>query len=606
MAYSGGYAGGYSDAVGAEVTFAGTGTFTADGVVEFSAAVAFAGTGTFTLAVATGDPEAAFIGAGTFTATAAVTFGATVRFPGGSSFMVAATAGAAVHFRGAGHLRVSVELDYRVDVVDHNGSVLGTLANARLGRYSFELNGTGTADFTLATTDPDAHLVRPGREIQIWRNGVLQWWGPVVRPQAGLDTSNWQCADLFWYFERRFMGRADRTNLLVNGDFEAGEANWTFEGGVTHSIDTALKVEGTQSLLLGGTAENHTGYASQTMPAWTQYHPDGDFLTASVWVYVPSSTYQGGAAGDLGLVVIHKRGAATVNAEFAVIDDDTPKNEWLPLEVGVGGVLTGDTVEVRLFPPHGTAYFDLATLTAMESLSFWPSADVADVVDGIVRYAQDRAPFNFNHGKSDVNVGTSTPATGTQVGRTYQFAEHRNVADAILEFVRMGIIDVDIEITPSIRTFTTYAPTKGTAFPVPLTLDQNVADFTWNWDGESAASSVIILGPGDGPDRPEGGATGALVGGEFSAELVESAPDDATIGELDTVAAERLAITVNPEILEVATLPGVGIIGNLHTGDTVPVRIQHGWLNINDTYRVVRIEVDPYVDQAHVTLNPVP
>jgi hypothetical protein len=586
VAYSGGYTSGYGDAVAPEVAFAGIGTFT----------------------VTVAGPSVVFAGAGTFTATAGtVSFAATVRFPGGSTFTVSATAGAAVSFSGTGTLRVSVELDYRVDVVDRNGSVFGTLANARIGKYSYELNGVGSADITLATTDPDAYLVRPGREIQIWRNGILQWWGPVVRPQAGLRETTWQCASLLWYFEHRFMGRADRTNLLTNGDFEAGEASWTFSGGVTHSVDTTLTVEGTQSLLLGGATADHTGHATQTIPAWGQYHPQGDYLTVSCWVWIPSSTYLGGAISDLGLVAVHRNGAGeTIDAQFATIDDDTLRDQWLPLEVGIAAVKTGDTVEVKLFPPHGTAYFDLVTVTAMESLSFPAGTDIARIVEGIVLYAQDQ--HVFTHGKSDLNIGFAGADTGeTRQGEfAYQFVEHRNILDAILEPVRQGLIDIDIEISPSTRTFRTYAPRKGSLSAIPLVLDENLADFTWSWDGENAASTVIVLGEGDGPDRAEGVATDPTFLDGLSLELVESAPDDATVGDLDAVAAERLTVAAHPEIVEVTTLPGAGIIGNLTTGDTVTLRIHHGWVNIDTTYRVARIDIDPYHDQAALTLNPAP
>jgi hypothetical protein len=130
-----------------------------------------------------------------------------------------------------------------------------------------------------------------------------------------------------------------------------------------------------------------------------------------------------------------------------------------------------------------------------------------------------------------------------------------------------------------------------------------VADFTYSWDGERAAGSVVVIGPGDGPDRPEGGAVDPSFLDGLTLEIIESAEDDTTVGELDAQATERLAIAKNPTILEVTTLPGAGIIGNLNTGDTVPVLISHGWVDIDAVYRVVRIAISPYMDQATITLN---
>ena len=509
-------------------------------------------------------------------------------------------------------------LPYEVKVVAQDGTPYGTLTDAVVDSVSWELNAPGAAAITLATTDPDAAYMVAGREVQIFYAGgsVPIWWGPIVRPQAGLHTTTWQCAGLLWYFAHRYLGRADRVNQLTNGDFEAGETGWSFLGGVTHSVETTIVQDGAKSEELTGAAAGHDSFATQT---WTHPgggYPGGDFLTGSVWVYIPSAGYVAPALRSRGLLLIHYKGGAIVEVQGeqgsslpAVIDDDTPKDEWIPLETGVAFVQPGDTIEVRLYPPEGTAYFDLATLTFMESLSFgYPStpADVADIVAGIVDYAQDNLA-GFTHGKSDLNIGTAGAATGVTRQVAYQFAEHRNILDAILEYVRQGVIDIDIAFTATTRTFTTYAPSKGSLYGTTLELDVNVADYSWAQDLEQAASSVVMLGPGDGPDRPEGSATDpSLLGGAFTMEIVEQAPDDTTVGQLDARASERLAVAARPEILEVTTLPGAGVIGDLLVGDTVEVVISRGWVAVNNTYRVARIEADLLQDQATITLNAEP
>lgn len=512
--------------------------------------------------------------------------------------------------------------DYQVFVVDQEGTPYagsgddGEVVNARLSSVSSELNAAGSVTITLATTDPDAALFEVGREVQIFVDGVTDpvFWGPIVRPQAGLDESSWQCAGLLWYFAHRFMGRADRVNQLANGDFEAGETAWAFAG-VTHSVNTnpTYILEGTKSLRLEGTAADHAqfAYAGWTHPAGG--YPGGDYLTASAWVYVPSADYVGGAANDYGLVIIHRRAGAVLGGNASpTIGDDFTFDEWVQLETGIGGVIEGDTIEVRLFPPHGVAYYDLASLTFMESLSFGypgPAVDVTDIIEGIVAYAQDRAPYDFDHGKSDLNIDFAGSPTGVTLQIAYQFEEHRNILDAIMEYVRAGYCDIDTAVTSTTRTFTVHPPRKGSLYGTTLDLGNtttpgNLAEFTFSQDLENGASSVVLLGPGDGPDRPEGGATdSSFVGGAFTAEIVESAPDDATVGQLDARSAERLATAAHPEILEVTTLPGAGVIGALEVGDTVPVVISYGWVDIDDTYRATRIEADLYMDQAKITLN---
>lgn len=501
-------------------------------------------------------------------------------------------------------------------VVEQDGTSFGTVANAIISPVSSELNAAGAVTITLATTDPDAVLLQPGREVQVYKDGITDplFWGPIVRPQAGLDESSWQCVGLLWHFAHRYLGRADRVNQLANGDFEAGEVGWGFSG-VTHAVNTNMTyvAEGTKSERLEAGAADHAlfAFAGWTHPAGG--YPGGDFLTASAWVYVPSASYVGGAANDYGLVIIHRRAGAVIggSGDGGTIGDDFTFDEWVQLEVGIGGVVEGDTIEVRLFPPHGVAYYDLVTLTFMESLSFGypgPAVDVTDIIEGLVLYAQDLLP-GFSHGKSDLNIGFAGADTGITRQVAYQFEEHRNILDAIMEYVRAGYCDIDIALTPTTRTFTVYPPRKGSLYGTTLALGTaevpgNVEDFTYSHDLENAASTVVLLGPGDGPDRPEGAATDtSFVGGAFTAEIVESAPDDATIGQLDARAAERLAVAAHPEILEVTTLPGSGVIGALKVGDTAPVDISRGWVVVDGTYRATRIEADLSMDQATITLN---
>lgn len=517
--------------------------------------------------------------------------------------------------------------DYTVFVVDMDGTPYAgsgpddELANAKVDRVSLELNGVGSTEISLATTDPDAALMVPGREVQIYIDGVTDpiFWGPIVRPQAGLDETTWQCAELPWYFAHRFMGRADRTNLLTNGDFEAGETGWSFAG-VTHSIDTGTFNDGTKSLKLTGTTADHDDNAYQIFTHPAGGHPLGDYVTASTWVYVSSADYVGGALNDFGLVVVHRDADGNVlDASVAEIGDDTPRNAWIPLEAGVLYVKEGHTVEVRLFPPHGVAYFDTVTLTYMESLSFpsseVDSGEVTDIIGGIVDYAQDR--LAFDHGKSDLNIDHAGADTGKVFTLlAYQFAEHRNILDAILEYVRNGYCDISIEITATTRTFTVWPISadsrtpklgKGSVYGTTLQLDVNVADFSFSSDLENAASQVVMLGPGDGPDRPEGGASdSSFVGGAFTLEIVEQAPDNTTVGQLDARAVDRLKVAARPEIIEVTTLPGAGVIGDLVVGDSVHTIISRGWVDIDDTYRVARIEASLQTDQATLTLNPIP
>jgi hypothetical protein len=432
--------------------------------------------------------------------------------------------------------------------------------------------------------------------VQILDGADVVLWGPIVRPQKKLKRSTYQISGCLWYLGRRFFGRADRVNLLTNGDFEAGETGWSFAGGVTHSIDTGEFLEGTQSLKLEGATADHDTYAHQLYTHTTQYHPTGDYVTLAAGAYVPSADYLGGAYADRGLLIVHRNAAGdALHYDVAEIGDATVNDDWLHLEVGVPSVKAGDEVEVFLYPPHGSANWDLVTLTLMESLAF-ENADVADVVEAIALYAQDLGAFT--HGKSNLNITVDAPATGVLMTIAYQFAEHGNILAALMEYVRRGVIDIDMVYTSTTRTLTIFTP-KGSLYGTTLELPGNLADFTWSWDGDRAAGSVVVLGEGDGPDRPEGGAIDPAFLDGLTLEIIESAADDVTVGELDQQAAETLTVAKNPEIFEVTTMPGVG--GGLAAGDTVHVIIPV--IDVDAVYRAVTITPDHYKGQKTIVLN---
>jgi hypothetical protein len=359
--------------------------------------------------------------------------------------------------------------------------------------------------------------------------------------------------------------------------------------------------------LTGGTTEGEN-FAHQIWTHPAGGYPGGDFLTVNAYLWIDNATYVAPALGLRGLYAERRNsGGDLLDVQFTVLDDDTPRDVWNSLEVGIAEVGAGDTIDVRLYAPNGTCWWDLATLTFMESLSFGfpgPGTDVADIVGGIVDYAQDRG--SFTHGKSDLNIDHAGGPVGTTRQIAYQFAEHRNIWDAINEYIGEGDFDVDVVLTSTTRTFTIYAPRKGSyKTGDALTLDSTIQQFRWSWDGEEASTDVVVTGQGAGPDRPEGGANNRTVFGGLTLEHVESAGENVLVGQLDEVAAEILRVKQNPAVIEATCYPHSPIINDLVCGDTVPVAISHGPLAVAADYRVVKVSLDPHTDQATYTLNPV-
>lgn len=478
-----------------------------------------------------------------------------------------------------------------------------TLSGVAIQPVAFPLNAPATVDLEVLTSNSTAvaEFLDETREVQISRDGDVLFWGPVVRAEIDDDRARIQCADPRWYLTRRFFGKADRTNLLSNGDFEEGTTGWAATG-LTPVIDPGRYVHGTRSVRLIGTAADHDNYLSQTYTHTHQFSPEGDELTIAAEVWVSSADYAGDAGASLGLFAERHDSGGTLldiggdqaDDHPALINAALAKDQWVHLETTMPGVREGDTIKVFLYPPFGTAWWDLVSLTLHESLSFLEQ-DMATIIRGIVSYAQ--GGMGFSHGKSDLGIVVAAAPTGVTLSRSYQFDEHQNIGDALDEFTRRRL-GVDFTFDQASRTLTATHPQAGTTH-TDLTLEYgvNLTKFRWSHDRTQKADQVVVLGPGDGPDREEGGATGTPSGPTL--EDVTVAPDGTTVAELDQAATERLTILTHPEILEVTC---VGVIGILNPGDWVPVTIAPIGLD-TVTYRAMTINVDPANDSADVTLN---
>jgi len=494
----------------------------------------------------------------------------------------------------------SVTSSWTVIAVDAaTGTSPHTIPGAAIGHLGRVLNDADTVDVTVNTINPNLYeFLDPTREIQVWRDGTLWFWGPVVRAEIDADKAVFQCAGSWWYFTRRFFGKADRTNLLANGDFEAGADGWTAVG-LTPVVDPFRAVEGRRSIRLTGAAQDHDTYLQQILPPkGPGGHPLGDLLTLTGWVWLGSDGYAGTALDSRGLYMERRHDGVMLDHGAAVIDTTKP-DQWQRLEELTVVAHEGDVIEIRLYPPFGTAWYDLITFTAMESLGYLEQ-DMATIIAGIVNYAQNRI---FDHGKSDLGISVDCPPTGVVLTRTWQMADHDNIGDTILDFttLRNG---VDFGIDPATRTFRIWHPQRGTVrddVALVWSADPenpgNVTDFRQSNDRTRQATSAVVLGPGDGPDREEGGWSIEGVGPTL--EDVTVAPDGTTVGELDHLAAERGEVLTHPAVIEVTC---VGLVGTIDEGDWVPVTIAPLGL-AEESYRIVSYEVDPANDSIIATLN---
>lgn len=493
---------------------------------------------------------------------------------------------------------------YQVRRTDMGGGEICTLADyLDLAPIEEVLNGYGSWSFRVHNLDPLAPFVVDLGEVQVWRDGTHLATGVVVQSESTYEASGDRIVDettfhvrgLPWYFSHRLFGDADRTNFCANADFEVGTSSWTATG-TTFSVDGIRKKLNSSSAKLVSSVVGADWYIEQS--AAIPPNGVGNLITLAAWYYIEDGTWAGAALEERGLALYRVDAAGSVvQFEAASIDQETPRGVWQRAEVTVQvPPNVAETVRWRLYSPACTIRWDAVTVTLMESVSYYDT-DQATIAGAIVAHAQDLA-----YGKSSLNIGLSTLATGIKRDRHYQHAEHGSIASALMEFPALDDgTDWSIETTGGARSFTTHYPRKGTARAAFA-----LAEFTRvavTFDGDSAATSVVIGGEGDGPDREEGGAIDATAFGGLILEEWSAGPAGADIDSLDGRAAERLRLAKNPRVLSATLAPGLRI-GAWLPGDTAVIAISHGRLVLAGTWRCVSTSLDPATDQLSFVANP--
>lgn len=520
---------------------------------------------------------------------------------------------------------------WRVLVTNVDGVVYAELENAVLSGIDYELNRAETWTFTLPQNDPKCAFLLdvPFREVQVWRGNRLLAWGPAVRTQIDNGFLTVACSGALWHLGRRHIGKADRYNWVVNGDFEQGLTGWDFfynevlvSYGAPHAqphppaaaIVNFPTVTGSLAMRLENAVNGADAWVGQSFRFTVDdaNAPEGETWTMKGYVYVED--LDEGAAAFQGRGLYLERFSTTelnpdplvqavlpgallsLQHEFADLDEELPKNVWIRQEVEFTTPPKAgepEEVAVRLYAPNGVVYWDAVSLTRIERLAFY-GVDQSQIAEGIVQHLQDA-----DYDKSDVNIGTHCPPSGVRRTRVYVHSEHPNGLGALEEFNGLDTgFDFNVEYTATTRTFRTYYPQKGALRSgYALDAETNLASWNWTFDGEQASTSVIALGSGNGSDREEGFAidTSTFEGGLTLEEVFPAAPE-ATIDSLDNLAAERLIIARNPVVLEVKTVTqaaAVDPVGVLAVGDLVPVTIQRNDLDIDDVYRIVRMTINP-------------
>ncbi len=400
--------------------------------------------------------------------------------------------------------------DYEVIVVDKYGIAFGQIVSAVPTQIDWVLNDIGQALIDFWILDPSAKALLPltvlpgAREIQIWRDQELIWWGWPTSASFDAKQVHLTCAGLLFPFSKRNFGPIT-SNFLLNADFETPATldvvpNWDAIG-VTANVTPADGVAAPllnsfmAKLVQAGAGEDT--YLRQYV-AVTGDPGIGTFYTLSAWVYIdPAATFSP-AFGQNG-VFIQFIEFLTVAAGPAIqqITADTARGQWTRLEIGVevppgaSGVL-----EIRLYAPQGVTYWDACRLTIQESVgSPISGADVQFIMDQIITYAQDPT-----RAKSDLAIPFAGPLTGKTLVRDYQFFDNGGILDALNEFPTIGVCDFECVWDESghFRQFVIYPPAKGSVkynFPIEVDLG-SITDLQGGIDGSLTITTSRVLGQG--------------------------------------------------------------------------------------------------------------
>jgi hypothetical protein len=331
------------------------------------------------------------------------------------------------------------------------------------------------------------------------------------------------------------------------------------------------------------------------------------------------------------------------------LSNATARGQWVQCQTGCV-VGAGEYVDVRLYCPNGVVDWAGVMLVASDSLATPPSGeDQALTMGRIISYGQGGSHNDSDGTKGNLNIvpfsDTQLPSPYGEGGwpytpsgknriQAYQFADHGNLLEALQEYPGMQAgADFSIEITsPFSRTFQVYSLLIGTATHpggkgsfkpnLALVLHRNceIADSSPYYDGESAASVVTEIGPSlssagaslpGGPSRYEGSAVNTSLtnaaGYKLDLEIVESAPTGTSFSFLPDLAQRRLNAIGGNAAVPVLRCYGEELVTGLEVGDTVPVDVVFGWINLTGIWRVTQIDLYPdQGDVMDVTLNPPP
>lgn len=234
------------------------------------------------------------------------------------------------------------------------------------------------------------------------------------------------------------------------------------------------------------------------------------------------------------------------------------------------------------------------------SMDYW-SVDQFSIAWDLLSYAQSEA--NQAHRELNISASNFSPS-GVPRSPRYNREEHPNILDLLREFTEMSNgFEYDIVLSPdgTKRYWTPYYPRKGSFKPEfhmrhEVDKARNILDFSYVEDGKQILTHAYVTGGSNGDIRFEQNYEDVAASAQFGVmqEVISDGSEKDVGWLLDKAISEvsrRKEPLVQTEITSVTT--DNLKLGDVVTGDWVPVTIDLGRIQASDSYRVKTVQWTP-------------
>lgn len=342
-----------------------------------------------------------------------------------------------------------IEENIRVYSVDKHGTKFGSgpIENCTVEGITWELDGAGTASISFDPLARNAREVRLiEREIQIWFDEKLVWWGIPWRDQGGLDRVNIQCDGLLAWFTKRYIDRTSLLytsidqfqiawNLLAYAQDESVQANrdlnisasFTPSGKVrSENYDRAQHAEILSLIERFPTLEDgfdfEITYDETGQRLWVPYYPKKGSFLGKEWGIRVTEDVMVGATGiqqqnDGGLVITHAYVAGGTSGDVKFEEDYEDVAASARYGVMQGVISEGSQKDPAWLLERATRVVNARksvspvpamTLSRTDEKDYFNAIDVGDTIPVYMDYGYYQIDGNFRVGKKSYAPGGCT------------------------------------------------------------------------------------------------------------------------------------------------------------------------------------------------------